>query len=1076
MQLISCSNSTKFELLPHEVTGIDFNNLITENDTFHILNSEYIYNGGGVGVGDLDNDGDPDLVFVGNMVPVSVYSNNGEFNFSNVTNDFEGLSNNQWFSGVSIADINGDGWKDVYITSTMDENPEKRKNRLWINKGVTEDSFPTFQERSEEYGVADTGFSEHAGFFDYDLDGDLDLYILNNSVDKVTTTGYRQRITDGSSANNDKLYQNNGNGTFSDVTVSSGITYEGFGLGLAFSDLNKDGYPDIYISNDYVANDVLYINQQDGTFKNESPMYLSYQSKFSMGNDISDINNDGFSDIMSTDMMPEQYAKKKQTINGNSYSFYINDEKYGFEHQHLRNMLHLHNGFANGKMLPFSEVGQMLGIYQTEWSWSPLFADFDNDGDRDLIVTNGYPKDLTDKDFIKYKARVYQYIATDQQVMSRVPQVKVHNYAFEQNDAYTFTDKSEVWGMDATSFSYGASFVDLDLDGDLDYVTNNINDFAFVYRNNSEKEEGNNYILLSLEGAGNNTQGIGAKVEIWSNGQYQYYEHFLSRGYLSSVDPTVHFGLGKEDNIDSIKVRWPSGQFSKITSPTINQRLTVNEAESQAPRLQPDPPPTIFQRREAILTYSHEQTDYNDFFQSQTIIPHKFSQVGPFIAEGDLNQDGKNDLIVGSTDLLPTRVFLQSENGYEPAEVEGLTTLKKCTETGLLLIDIDGDKDLDVITISGGYANEDPSDYKHFLYKNEGGTFIQQELRLPAFPASTLIGNDYDHDGDVDIFIGARVTKGNFPLVENSFLLFNEEGSLTIAKQFNAGMVTGALWTDYNKDNWKDLIIAQEWGSPIVLDNKEGNLEITMSPSMNKKKGLWTSIASGDFDQDGDEDIILGNLGQNHRFLASDKYPMTLYSVDLDQNGVVDPLSTAYWKDAYGNMQEYPINYMDELAAQSPYFRKIFTGYADFSYASTERIFDVENIPEAAKNKVNTTSSYVLWNNEGAFVWEELPKKAQVSPIKQMLVYDFTGDSYPDVLVGGNDHSYDVSTGHYNANKGQLMISKGAGGGFEVLGPAETGLLLEGQVESLFLTKGERPLIIVGINRKDILVYEYIPN
>ncbi len=579
---VACSESPKFRLLSSKETGVTFSNTITETDSFNVMTYEYIYNGAGLGIGDLNNDGLQDIVFAGNQVSPRVYLNTGNFKFGDITSNFQGLTNNQWYSGVTIVDINSDGLSDVYFTSTADKDPQKCKNRLWINQGIKEGRGPLFVEMAENYGIAHDGQSVHSAFFDYDRDGDLDLYVLNNTVNSRMNTAYREKMTDGSAINNDRLFRNNGDNTFTDVTIQAGIVYEGFGLGLALGDVNKDGFPDIYVSNDFISNDLLYINQRDGTFRNEIAKYMSYQTKSSMGDDMADVNNDGNPDILTLDMLPEYYYKKRQTIAGFSYIFYNLDAQYNFEHQYLRNMLHLHNGFINGEMVPYSEVGQMAGeIYATEWSWSPLFADFDNDGDKDLIVANGYPKDLTDKDWTKYKVAVYGSLADEQHVIDRAPAIKVNNFAFENTDLFNFKRRKD-WLPDNPSYSYGASFVDLDNDGDLDYVTNNLNDEAFILRNQTIERSMKNagFIRIKLSGKQGNTMALGAKTEIWCNGNYQFNEHFLTRGYASSVDPVIHFGISENRLIDSIKVTWPaSGYTSVLKNIKPNQTIEIEEPE-----------------------------------------------------------------------------------------------------------------------------------------------------------------------------------------------------------------------------------------------------------------------------------------------------------------------------------------------------------------------------------------------------------------------------------------------------------------------------------------------------------------
>lgn len=1080
----ACSESPRFQLMSASRTGIDFKNTITETDSFQVMSYEYIYNGAGVGIGDLNNDGLQDIIFAGNQVSPRAYLNTGNFKFKDVTENFSGLTNNQWFSSVTLADVNGDGWADVYFTSTASKNPKKCANRLWINNGVKDGNGPTFTEMAEKYGIANEDQSVNATFFDYDRDGDLDLYVLNNTLTQRMNTSYRTKVTDGSAANNDKLYRNNGDATFTDVTKEAGVLYEGFGLGLAISDVNKDGYPDIYVSNDYMSNDLLYINQGNGTFRNEIRKYLSYQTKSSMGDDIADINNDGNPDIMTLDMLPEKYYKKKQTINGFSYIFYVNDAKYDYEHQYLRNMLHLHNGFIKDEMLPYSEVGQMLGIYQTEWSWSPLFADYDNDGDKDLLITNGYPRDMTDKDWTRMKAQVYGFVGDEKYVIDLAPALKVPNFAFENTGNLSFANRSKEWLPNVPSYSYGAAFVDLDNDGDLDYVTNNLNDEPFILKNTTmEKSDGKTgFLKIKLTGKGSNTMAIGAKIELWSNGNYQYTEHFMTRGYASSVDPIVHFGLPANASIDSVKVTWPtSGGVSLLKNVKINQQIEMNENDSK-PATQnnriSNTKDYLFAKSEGLIDYTHDQKDFIDFFLHQNIIPHKFSQIGPIIAKGDFNMDGLEDLIIGSTNKLPTTVLLRKGNEFKEAVFKGLTTQKEFSEADLAVGDIDNDGDNDVIAIAGGYENPEEKDYQHYLYENNKSSFTRKPLPIPAFPASVIRPCDFNHDGSIDFFVGARVKKGMYPYANHSWLILNEKGKLSVnsSSKFDLGMVTDAVWTDYDKDGWEDLIVTREWNSIVVLRNMQGKeLVPEIIPGMEDHHGIWGSVIAGDFDQDGDDDYIVGNLGENHRFTVNNQFPLNLYAIDLDLDGNIDPVSTGYWDDKDGKMTEYPINYLDELIAQSTFFQKKFPDYTTFSYVGIKDVFDAEIMKRLDfQLHVNTTSSYVLWNEKGAFKWERLPKELQFSTIKKMIVKDFNGDNIPDVLISGNDYTYDIATGYYDANKGYVLLSKGKTQAFEVLPPSKSGILLQGMVESLQYLEGDTCFVVAGFNRAKIDVFKQL--
>jgi hypothetical protein len=655
--------------------------------------------------------------------------------------------------------------------------------------------------------------------------------------------------------------------------------------------------------------------------------------------------------------------------------------------------------------------------------------------------------------------------------------------AFENLDLFKFIKRND-WLPDCPSYSYGSSFVDLDNDGDLDYVSNNLNDEAFVLRNQTVERAGKKagYVRIRLAGKDGNTMALGAKAELWSGGKYQFYEHFLTRGYASSVDPVIHFGIADDAIVDSLRITWPAtGNVSVLRNLKANQTIEIEETgsvPSNKPLLAVTGNDLLFLKADSIINYKHEQADFPDFYLNQNIIPHKFSQIGPKMAKGDLNNDGLEDIIIGATNTLPTTVFMLRGKGFEKDTVAGLTTFKELVESALAIVDFDGDGDNDVVALAGGYENQDENEYRHYLYENNNCIFSRRELPIPPFPASVVRPFDFDHDGDIDLFVGSRVKIGMFPHANSSWLIINEKDDLSVSSswELDLGMVTDALWSDYDNDGWEDLIVAREWNSLALLKNNTGKELVRQSlKGFEDHHGIWYSLTAGDFDNDGDDDYIAGNLGENHRFTVSDKYPLSLYSIDLDLDGVIDPVSTAFWNDKDDNMTEYPINYLDELMEQSPYFQKMFSDYKSFSYAGFNDMVDANILKRLEfRLRVNTTSSYVIWNEKGNMRWEKLPEPLQVAPVKNMIVKDLNNDGYPDVIVAGNDYTYDISTGYYDALMGIVLLSKGKERSFDVLPPSKTGLLLHGMVESLLFFDGDTSRVVAGINRDNVVVFEHI--
>ncbi|HEX6226510.1 MAG TPA: VCBS repeat-containing protein [Chryseolinea sp.] len=1089
--VVSCDNKpeTLFRLRPASSTGVDFSNTITETDSFNILTHEYIYNGGGVAVADFNRDGLQDLFFTGNEVPNKLYLNKGNLKFKDVTEEAMVNIPGRWNSGAVVVDINNDGWPDLYVTATMKKDSSLRANMLFLNKGVKGET-ARFEEVAGQFGIADTGYSTMAAFFDYDRDGDLDLYVLTNEQLPGSPAAYRDKIDDGTSPNTDRLYRNNGNGTFANVSAEAGIIYEGFGLGLAVADLNADNWPDLYVSNDFLSNDIVYINNQDGTFSNRSTEIVNHQSHSSMGNDVADFDNDGLPDIVTLDMLPETNSRKKSTIHNKSYLTYINNEKYDYDHQYVRNMLHRNNGVSRGEA--FSEIGQLAGIHQTEWSWSPLFADFDNDGMKDLIVTNGFPKDITDKDFSNYRADVQAYIDIKSLVDS-IPVVRIPNYAFKNNGDLTFSDVSKHWGLDHPSFSNGAAHADLDNDGDLDYVTNNINEEAFIFENTLNRKGSEppvHFIRLKMEGPSLNPQSIGTKIFIYyDSGTMQYAEQQVARGYLSSVEDIVHFGLGNSTTVDSIRIVWPDGNCYKIENAKADQTLSLKYGSMTGTPFHNEPSTyKTFLRngsKETKLLFRHEEQDKIDFNLQRTL-PHKFTQSGPAVSVGDVNNDGLDDVVLGGSSGHPITVFTQSTRGdFTRTDIDkGEQNIRE--EGGLLLFDADGDGDQDLYAVSGSIEHEPGSKfYQHRFFRNNGkGKF---ELDLDALPALTSSGScvraaDIDGDNDLDLFVGGRIVTGAYPFPAESYLLENEKGRFKNATSkycpelSKLGMVTDALFTDFNNDGKPDLTIVGEFMPVTFFRNGGTKFSMVTSSGIEHATGWWNSIVGGDFDNDGDFDYVVGNLGLNNGYQVTKDHPLKVFAKDFDNNGSVDAILACYIKESLEKSEEkklYPVHFWDELNSQSPKFRQQFSRYKMYGRATMDDLLSQEDLQDALILQANHFESSYLENlgNE-TFRLSSLPRATQFSPINGMIADDINNDGNLDIVMVGNDYGNVVFVGRYDAFKGALLLGNGKGN-FEVTSSTHSGFFVGGDAKGLvklYRTSGE-DVFIATQNRDSLKVF-----
>ncbi len=1047
-----------FQLVSSDHTNIHFNNHLIENDTINPFDLPNMYNGGGVGIGDFNNDGLPDIYFTGNQVACKLYLNKGNFKFEDVTDVAQVNGNGAWCRGVAVVDINNDGLPDIYVCATIWPEAERRQNLLYVNQGLNKEGIPVFKEMAKEYGLNDESFSTMATFFDYDNDGDLDVYITVNEMESDRNPSiYRPKIKDGSAPSTGRLYRNDWSETlhhpvFTNVTKQAGVTIEGYGHSATIADFNKDGWKDIFVANDFLSNDLLYINNHDGTFTDKAASYFKHTSANGMGQDVIDINNDGLSDVVEMDMDPEDNYRKKLLMSGYNYQNYLNNDSFHYQYQYVRNTLQLNMGPRVEKKDSvgdpiFGDIGYWSGISSTDWSWAPLVQDFDNDGLRDIIITNGFPKDLTDHDFIAFREKAFGY-TTKKEVLAKIPQAKLQHYAFKNSGDARFADVSNDWGLVTSSFANGAAYADLDNDGDLDLVINNINDEAFVYQNNSSSDS-SNYLTVKLAGDSLNKNGLGAWIEIFYGGKQQVYEQTPYRGYLSTMQIDPHFGLGKTTMIDSMIVKWPDGKKQSFSRIAVNQKITVNykSAKDLYTWKKPAPPGhTLFEPvpDSAGIQYQDKKNDYIDF-SVQKLLPHKFSEYGPAMAAGDVNGDGLDDMVIGGSGSNPTAVLLQQKNGnFSKGKILPGQNTKAANDMGLLLFDADNDGDLDLYIARGGYKNAPNSPaYADQLYINDGkGNFSVSPIALPPnFTSKSCVrAFDYDHDGDLDLFIAGRVLPWNYPKpvscviyrndTKDGKVLFTDVTSRIARPLLQVGMVCDAICTDFDNDGWQDLILAGEWMPIRFIKNDHGEFrDVTDSSHIGNQVGWWNSITAGDFDNDGKTDYVVSNLGENSFYKASDQYPVSIYARDFYNQSIMQCMLTSYIKDRQGGeKKEFVSDARDDVMSQLPFLKKRFLTYKKFGESSFDKLFlpaEMENSIKYSAN--NFKSSFIRNNGNGTFTMSPLPDMAQYSAINGMITDDFDGDGNLDICMNTNDYSTVPSYGRYDALNGLVLKGDGKG-------------------------------------------------